>query len=247
MKLILITDLHIGLPEEDTHGVDVRTNFLNILEEIKKEQPDHIVIAGDLCFMKGERAVYEWIRRHMDTLMIPYDLIAGNHDDSILLAEEFDRTKHVNQDTLYYKKRLENWDAYFLDTASRSLSEAQLNWMQAELANNENPVIVFMHHPPMVSGIPFMDTNHGLTNMKAVQTAFATYKGIIPVFTGHYHNEKTVVKGNLVLQITPACFFQIDYRIPEFRVDHYKIAYRQIDLSEHTWQSTVRYFNGTKL
>ncbi|HFC00082.1 MAG TPA: metallophosphoesterase, partial [Phaeodactylibacter sp.] len=31
MKIIQITDLHIGAKGEDTHQIDVRTNFLNIL------------------------------------------------------------------------------------------------------------------------------------------------------------------------------------------------------------------------
>lgn len=246
MKLILITDLHIGSQEGDTYGVDVRANFLNILAQISTEAPDRIIIAGDLCFMKGERSIYEWVKQQMDSLKIPYDLIAGNHDDSVLLSEVFDRQDDLVEDALYYKKQLSNWDAYFLDTAVGELSATQLSWMQKELANNNNPVVIFMHHPPLVAGMPFMDNNHALKNRLQVQQVFAHYNGNIPTFSGHYHNEKTVVKGNIILQITPACFFQIDYRVAEFKVDHYRIAYRQIDLLEDNWSSTVRYFDAVK-
>ncbi len=35
MRIIQITDLYIGRVGDDTFGVDVRSNFLNILAEVK--------------------------------------------------------------------------------------------------------------------------------------------------------------------------------------------------------------------
>ena len=58
MNIIQITDLHIGLPHENTHGVAVRKNFLNVLAQVKAHAPDHLIISGDLCLDKPDRAIY---------------------------------------------------------------------------------------------------------------------------------------------------------------------------------------------
>ncbi|MBK8568412.1 MAG: hypothetical protein IPN76_35180 [Saprospiraceae bacterium] len=39
MKLIQITDLHVASEGEFTHGVDVRQNFLDILQAVKSFAP----------------------------------------------------------------------------------------------------------------------------------------------------------------------------------------------------------------
>ena len=61
MRILQITDLHIGGVHEDTFGVDVRKNFDTILEKARKSAPDLIVITGDLCFETGNKEIYYWI------------------------------------------------------------------------------------------------------------------------------------------------------------------------------------------
>ncbi len=247
MRVILITDLHIGTEGEDTYGIDVRQNFLDIRAAIQTAAPDHIVIAGDLCYMEADSSTYEWIKGQMDELSIPYDMIVGNHDDSILLAEAFDRTDDLQEGVLFYKKQLEDWTCLFLDTAVRVLSDNQLQWLETQLASTPGQVMIFMHHPPLQMGVPFMDSKHALDNMEAVQAILLKDERLIPVFSGHYHVEKTACKGNIVVQVTPACYFQIGQEKEEFELDHTRIAYREITLEKDTWRSTVRYFEGNKL
>ena len=106
MKLILITDLHIGLEGEDTYGVDVRQNFRNIKAAILEAAPDHIIIAGDLCYMDAVEDTYHWVKAEMDALGIPYDVIVGNHDDSTMLAAAFGLSAQLSDGVLFYKKQL---------------------------------------------------------------------------------------------------------------------------------------------
>ena len=46
MRILHLTDLHIGEEGEDTYGVDVRANFLDILSKIPLMQPDLLVVTG---------------------------------------------------------------------------------------------------------------------------------------------------------------------------------------------------------
>ncbi|MEM9846493.1 MAG: metallophosphoesterase [Bacteroidota bacterium] len=247
MNIIFITDLHIGAAGEDTYGVDVRQNFLNILEEIKKQTADHLIIGGDLCYRDGEATIYAWIKSHLDQLAIPYDLIAGNHDDSKLIADAFGLHEEFQDQALYYHRAFPHWDAFFLDTSTGVLTDPQLHWLQARLASCEQSPIIFMHHPPLAAQVNFMDNHHALKNMEAVQTILKKDHRIIPVFTGHYHTEKTVVEQNIVQQITPSCFTQIDQFAPNFKVAHHQIAYRIIQLSKGNWKSSVFYRSGAQL
>ena len=89
MRIVQLTDLHVGLEGEDTYGVDVRQNFLQILEKVKAETPDLLVISGDLCYHQGDAQIYEWIKGHLDQIDIPYEVMSGNHDDPQLLAKAF--------------------------------------------------------------------------------------------------------------------------------------------------------------
>ncbi|NJL74927.1 MAG: metallophosphoesterase [Saprospiraceae bacterium] len=248
MKIALITDLHIGKPEEDTFHVDVRQNFLHILQQVQQYQPEHLIINGDLSYMVGNLDTYLWMKSHLDALAIPYDMITGNHDDAGLLAEAFDRQADYHNGYLFYKRQLQDWNCLFLDTAPKMLSPTQLLWLEEQMNSSRGKnVMIFMHHPPVQVGAPFMDIHHSLLNQAEVQAILATYDKVIPVFCGHYHTEKTIAFQNLIVQITPSCFFQIDPYSVDFQIDDYRIAYRQIDIAPDSWRSTVRYFKGHPL
>ncbi len=95
----------------------------------------------------------------------------------------------------------------FLDTTPGVVSETQLKWLAEKLADLDQPLVIFMHHPPLFADVPFMDGQHALKNQKAVQEVLFAYRKEITVFTGHYHVEKTLRKRNVVVHITPSLFF----------------------------------------
>jgi Icc protein len=91
MRVIQITDLHIGQEGEDTYFVDVRENFRRIIAAVQERRPNYLVLSGDLCYSQGDLSIYAWVKEWVDQLKIPYEVIAGNHDDSKLLTEAFHR------------------------------------------------------------------------------------------------------------------------------------------------------------
>lgn len=247
MRIIQCTDLHVGLPNENTYGVDVRQNLLDMLEAIQLEKPDYLVVSGDLCYMSGDSDIYRWIKTQLDRTEIPYFVISGNHDDTRLLAEVFGETANLNNDELFFTKRINNKDIIFLDSAKAFHSEEQLDWLNDQLQNAKGEVLIFMHHPPLKAGVNFMDNNYPLKDREKIQKIFFQYSDNVSVFCGHYHIEKTITRKNVMVQITPSCYVQIDQNEAEFKADHYDIAYRIIDVNEKYTTSTVRYLNGNKL
>ena len=247
MKIIQITDLHLDRKGKTPYGIDVRKNFTDIMREVRSEQPDHLVISGDLCFDKGEKKIYEWVRNILDLQDFSYSLIAGNHDDPILMAEVFGLEHLLTDDEIFFAKKIGKSTCLFLDTAKGFHSENQLKWLRRQLHNHKRELIIFMHHPPFKIGMPFMDKKHGHKDMKTITSLLSKYSNNITVFCGHYHIEKTIRYKNILLQITPSCFYQLDQSSPEFKVDHHRIAMRIIQPKTRRISTSVRYFEGNKL
>lgn len=247
-KIIQITDLHIGQEGEDTMGIDVRQNFKKLLLSVRDRNPDLLVITGDLCFKDGDESIYHWVRSHLDFLNIEYAVIAGNHDEPPILAEVFDMKKLVIGEQLFFRRDFGDQPVLFLGTASGIISRTQLEWLQMELSKIKNDLVIFMHHPPIVGGVPFMDGKHALRNMRELQEVLFNFDHHLTIFCGHYHVEKTINLKNLTVHITPSAYFQIDWKEENFKVDHHRIGLREIILRQDgAVESTVIYQEGNKL
>jgi Icc protein len=246
MKIIQITDLHIDEEGEFPFDIDVRKNLLRILTYIKKQKPDHLVVTGDLCYRDPKLHIMQWVREILDYNEIPYSVTVGNHDDSLMLAEAF-KIKHLlNERELYFAKKIGKETVLFLDSGRGQLSKKQSNWLKRQLKNADSDVLVFMHHPPVKAGVPFMDQRYPMQHMEPLQRIFTDHPANVHVCCGHYHVEKSIRLKNLTVQITPSCFFQIDQSSVDFKVDHHRIGYREIVIDGDRMLSTVRYFNGSK-
>lgn len=246
MKIIQITDLHIDEENGYPFNIDVRKNLLRILTYIKKQKPDYLVVSGDLCYRDPQKEIKQWVKEVLDFSGLDYSVIAGNHDDSVMLAKVFDINHLLSDEELYFAKKINKETVLFLDTAKGSLSNKQSNWLKRQLKNADEDVMVFMHHPPVKAGVAFMDNRHPMQYLEKVQQIFFDHIANIHVFCGHYHVDKVIRLKNLTVHITPSCFFQIDHHSPEFKVDHHRIGYREIVMDNQVLTSTVRYFNGSK-
>ena len=246
MRIIQITDLHVGRSGENPFGVDVRANFRQVLNAACRTSPFCLVLSGDLCYDDGQAEIYRWIRQQLDQTGIPYEIMSGNHDDPVLLAQAFGREHLLKNKELFFVKELAGRPVIFLDTTPGIVSAAQQTWLKAQLQQIENEALVFMHHPPVEAGVPFMDQRYPLRNRAEVMAILLAHPYGVNVFTGHYHAEKVVRQGNVVVHVTPSCFFQIAQQSPDFQVDHYRIAYRQIDWEDGLMQNAVHYLEGVR-
>lgn len=243
MRIIQITDLHVGLANEETFDVDVRANFLGICQKIRELAPDYLVVSGDLCFDKADPEIYRWLKQHLDSLEITYDLLSGNHDDPKILARSFECEHLLQNGALFYQRQLEGFPYIFLDTTTGIIGKEQLKWLQDALDHQAGPVVIFMHHPPLLAGIPHMDRNYALKNRDEVMEILLEYNHRIDIFCGHYHVDKVLGVDHLNIYITPSCFFQIDQHKEEFAVDHYRPALREIKVNENMMSHTLIYLD----
>ena len=246
MKIIQITDLHIDKENEFPFEIDIRKNFKRILRAVRQAKVDHLVVSGDLCYDVGDPKIYAWIKEQLDLSLIPYDIIGGNHDDTVMMAESFGLQHLLTEDEMFFAKKIGKATCIFLDSAKGFHSEIQLKWLKRQLTNGNESIIIFTHHPPVKAGVPFMDNKHALKNIPDIQKVFSEYRGFLNIFCGHYHVEKSIQLNNILVQITPSCIYQLDQNAEDFKVDHHSIAYRLIDTSGSSIKTSVKYFRGSK-
>ncbi len=248
MQLAFITDLHIDKSFEYPFGIDTRQNFKRILNAISKSSAEELVIGGDLCYRNPEPEIYEWIFEELKHFGMPFHVIAGNHDDSLMMSKIGGFDALLNENELYFAKKFKPYVGLFLDTSKGVISKNQMNWLDRQIYQHSGPTVIFMHHPPIYANVPFMDDDpsKSFSGGEKVMEILAKSENVISIFTGHYHVEKTVLQNNAILFITPSCFFQIDQNSKDFKVDHHRIGYRLIDLDSEGLKSSMHYMAGSR-
>ncbi|GAB3895398.1 metallophosphoesterase family protein [Spirosoma agri] len=242
MRIAFITDLHIDTADKKPQGVDVRQNFLNALASLAELQPSCLVIGGDICNTVGDRSIYTWVKQELDKLPFPSYVIAGNHDDSALLADVFKRQNHLHSNELYYALPLEGRPTLFLDTSKGVLSPEQWSWLQEYMAAlRDNNVLIFMHHPPLPADVTYMDTHYPFRQSEEFLELVKELPCHVTVVCGHYHVEKVVQRGNLLVLLTPSTFIQMKHDPADMVIDNHCVGIREINLTTHGTNSTVHY------
>jgi 3',5'-cyclic AMP phosphodiesterase CpdA len=163
MKFIHITDLHLVPPGELLWGLDPFERFDACLNDIAAHHGDaaFCAITGDLTEM-GAPEAYALLRDRLARFPLPTHLMIGNHDDRGNYLAAFggaDQNGYVQSSLVLGGNHF-----LFLDTLKGAPSSAGLydaprkQWLKARLAEAaENPVYLFMHHPPFDIGHQLMD------------------------------------------------------------------------------------------
>ena len=244
MRILQITDQHIGGPNEKPWAVDVRSHFNQLCQKIKAISPDYFVVTGDLCLEQGDTDVYKWIKHKLDEVSIPYFVLSGNHDDPTLIADVFGLKHDLKDDELYYSRQLGAYKVLFLDSTPGTLSGTQLTWLEKELRIASNtPQLIFIHHPPVLAGVSYMDMHYPMVESSRLQLSniCRNSQNDIHLFCGHYHSARTITTAFSTIYITPSSYVQIDPFSVSFKPEHTIPGYRIIDVSEQSVRSAVHY------
>ncbi|KAB7731239.1 metallophosphoesterase [Rudanella paleaurantiibacter] len=241
MKIAFITDLHIGAEGEMPLGIDVRANFLKALQFVRAMKPACLVLGGDLCYDSGDRAVYRWIYEQLMNLPCAWFAIPGNHDDSVMLAEELHLDHHLHGNELYFSSPLEGYPAVFLDSSKAQLSATQWEWLRDELKSIHHNVLVFCHYPVLPANAEFMDTKYPFRQTEKWLETTHDLPCRMQVISGHYHTEAVALRGNTSLMVTPSTYIQIDPLSPEIKMVKTTPAVREIIVSPGGLTSRVHY------
>lgn len=178
-------------------------------------RPDIVLFTGDLAD-KGTPEEYAHIRKLLAPLTIPLAVIPGNHDRREAMRAAFadnpwlPATGFLHQVIEDFPLRLIGLDTLNEAEFSRGLMCAgRRDWLDRQLAMAAGrPTVVFMHHPPFLTGIGHMDPINcaGGAELEAV---VSRHPEVIRVLCGHVHRPVVVGWGGTIASIASAVAIQL--------------------------------------
>ncbi len=233
MRIAFITDLHIDEDGKFPLNLDTKRQFLSVLDDVNARGYDMIILGGDICHQTGDAETYQWVSDQIAAAGIPCLSIAGNHDDSSLLAKYLMPGFPVSQGELYFSQIWEEQIVFFLDTSKGCMSDKQYNWLNDQISISGKQIYVFMHHPPLLCGSLHMEPKYQFSQMDQFKAFCSKWSDRnFKIITGHYHLERYLVSGNMSVWLTPSTFVQIDPECAVFRPLNHQIGYREIRIED---------------
>lgn len=193
LKFIHITDTHLVEQGQALYGLDPFRRLSQCLDSVIMDHSDAAlcVVTGDLAHV-GHRDAYRQLTKQLGRLSMPVFLILGNHDNRVNFREFFPHTQTDGNGFVQYVTPIGQYRGIFLDTNETGVSygvfcERRAQWLADRLAEDDRPVLLFMHHPAFAVGIPSMD-RISLLNTKPFKAALEgkTHR-IKHLFFGHIH------------------------------------------------------------
>jgi 3',5'-cyclic AMP phosphodiesterase CpdA len=163
-----ISDLHIkpvGL--RAYQQVDTAAALARCIKELNRflPRPDFVVISGDLVDAPSKEA-YDHLLALLSPLKIPFAAVPGNHDDRDLMRAALPEGYARPSGALHSLHAIGDVDVVLVDSTTPgrnygTLGAESLAWLEGVLAASPlRPALLFMHHPPFVTGISHMDVQN---------------------------------------------------------------------------------------
>jgi Icc protein len=172
-----------------------------------RRAPDAVLVSGDIGDA-GSPAEYARARELLAPLPMPVHALPGNHDDRDALAEAFGPGAPYT--AAIGEARLVVCDTTLAGRMEGSLDRERRGWLEAELAAARgHPVILAMHHPPLLTGIPALD-EIGLPpqDREALGELLARSPHVARVVAGHVHRTVFGVLGGCGVASAPSTHLQ---------------------------------------
>ena len=207
-----ISDLHVKEPgvlayrKVDTAAALTRCiAALNCLDP----RPDLVVASGDLVDTPTQRE-YEHLKALLAPLEIPLAVIPGNHDARALVRAAFPTQPYAHATgPLDLSLAVGPLDILIIDSSVPEaphglLEAATLRWLDATLAvSATRPALIFVHHPPFVTGIAHMDQQN-LRNAGDLAALLQRHGRVRLVASGHVHRAVLTMLAGIPATICPA-------------------------------------------
>jgi Icc protein len=236
-----ISDLHIKAPGKLAYRrVDTAQALQLCVATLNQltPSPDLVVISGDLADTPTE-AEYGRLKGLLAELKFPFVAIPGNHDSRELMRAAFPEHPYATPSgPLNQHIRLEALDLLLLDSSvpaepQGELEKPTLEWLETMLsAWPDRPALLFLHHPPFLTGIGHMDRQN-LRNAADLAPIIKRHPRVQLIASGHVHRAALSVFAGVACTICPAPNHAVDLDLAELRGPSFRVEPPAFHL--HTW------------
>jgi 3',5'-cyclic AMP phosphodiesterase CpdA len=216
-----LSDAHVGTGRDFLGGrMDTTAALRRAVLHVAalRPAPDLVLLTGDLT-ERGRPEEYAVVLDALTPLRMPVYAVPGNHDDAIAAREALRACMPVAPDapagTCCYHVTHGGLHLVALDTVvprrpHGALAASQLDWLAGVLdLCRGDPVLLFMHHPPLPTGLEAMDACSLLSGSDALASAIRVHGGVQGVLCGHLHRPVQMTFGGAPLHVAPSVAHQI--------------------------------------
>ena len=210
MLIAQMTDIHIGFDPDARPEEFNRQRFRATLDRLLKQPntPDMLVVSGDVTD-RGDRDSFEKTAELLGACPFPVHVMVGNHDNREELVGAFPATP-MEDGFLHWAIESEGLLVIMLDTFEPgrhggAFCEQRRDWLRGTLAaHSATPTVIFMHHPPVVSGIEWMDPAPGESWIGNFADALEGHDQVLAIHCGHLHRPLLTSFRGIPLGVTPS-------------------------------------------
>lgn len=232
LKVVQITDLHLGLRAGTMYGVAIDTDstLAAVLQDIGRQAPDAdlMLVTGDLA-EDPVAATYERLREALSAQSMPVHCLAGNHDDRALM-ERILRGPRPTCDRVVASGA---WIIVLLDSTvpgqtGGALDDDELALLEESLASHPaRNALICVHHPMMPVGCRWLD-RLGLANADALFGVTDRHDRVRGMLFGHAHQHFEAERRGVRILGTPSTCLQFRRGSDDFALDTLPPAWREL-------------------
>ncbi|MBA4007761.1 MAG: phosphodiesterase [Erythrobacter sp.] len=207
-----MTDIHVGFaPEEGDNELNV-TRFKATLGRLIEgpNRPDFLVLSGDITD-HGDAASFAKTIEILRDCPIPILPMVGNHDSREGLLGAFPDVEPAEGGFLHYVVdaglglRIICLDTLEDGRHGGAFCEARARWLAERLAEApDTPTLIFMHHPPVVAGIDWMDPAPDEGWIVRLRDVLEGQGQVQAIHCGHLHRQISTRFAGIPLGVTPS-------------------------------------------
>ena len=199
VKLIQLSDLHLVPPGKLTSKVlDTNSILEETINEILRKKDyfgkiEGLVVTGDVS---DDGSIESYLSAHekLIKLNVPFLVIPGNHDLRNPMREVFNEhvefSTHSSQFDWVFKYEetvIVGLDSLVEGENFGFLEKTSLEFLSNQLSiHNGSDIVLLIHHPPIKTGIYFMD-KIGLTNSSDLAECLKVTNQPVRILCGHVH------------------------------------------------------------
>lgn len=221
LKFAQVSDAHFYTGDNNTtykmigHSREILDDVIDQINSIPNIS--FLMFTGDQIDKPFEKELSAFLP-YTEKIKVPWYFTFGNHDTmfggylnpSLYMQLVNKYNKNYKFEKTYYSFiPQKGYKAIVLDTiirdrltANGQIGEEQLKWLDTELQNSKNDIVLIFMHVPVLE--PFNSPNHRLLDSDKMQEILNKYKNPIAIFQGHYHSAKITQKDNIVYVSCPS-------------------------------------------
>lgn len=218
MTIAQITDLHVTTGRDPLNHLRNEQRLREVLRSIHdlKPRPVAIIASGDLVD-HGEPAEYAQLKAILAGAEIPIYFGVGNHDRRKAFCEALEGPYAQRDENGYIQYAVDFGELRMVvcDTLDEARERSGFDaeraaWLAATLAADPvTPTIVVLHHPPILSGVKWMDPDPDAPWIGQLADVLRGQEQVRVVLCGHVHRAFHGLFAGHVVATSPATSIQV--------------------------------------